>query len=193
MSIVTNDPSNYRMMSEPFDDATQANQSLEAFFADVKAARDRHLITDVSVVVQVAIRAPDGERKACASAYFGDPLANKLVLLAREYGAAREQHEQILGDVIEAGRRYPCEIADERLDCARDQQRCRSARRVRDRDVRPSRRAVVAGRPHSLAWQARFRSGRDPNAGEGCMRGRARTRFSMKSQSVNSTSLLIAL
>ncbi len=103
---MTNDPNHYRMMSDPFADATQANDALAAFFDDVKAARDKHLIADVAVVVQVTVRAPDGApRNACASAYYGDPLANKLALLAREYGAAREQHEQVMAETIEAGRR----------------------------------------------------------------------------------------
>ncbi len=104
--MITNDPGHYEEISEPFSGQDAANEALKAFFDAVQRAREEHCIADVVVVVQVSTRDPDGaSRKAVASAYFGDPLANKLPLLAREYGAAREQHEQILGALIESGRR----------------------------------------------------------------------------------------
>lgn len=91
---------------EPHIDRQAADIALTGFFADVEKARREHGIADVFVVTQVGILQPDGTvRHGIASVYHGDAAANKLPLLARVYGQAREEHETVLGDLIEAGRR----------------------------------------------------------------------------------------
>lgn len=106
MSDTVNDPEHYRRMSEPFESPAEADAALAAFFDAVKQARDTYRIADVQVIVQVNIAhpGPRGERAGMASAYYGNVAANRLALLARSYGAAKAEHEEMLGDLIELGR-----------------------------------------------------------------------------------------
>jgi len=52
---MTNDPANYRALSEPFSSIDDAGAALEAFYADVSASRQRNRITDVLVVTSVNV------------------------------------------------------------------------------------------------------------------------------------------
>lgn len=95
----------YAELAVPFADATEADDALKAFFDDVYAARVKHRIADVQVIVQVSTaRASGGSQHGMASAYYGDPMANKLPLIARVYGEARQEHEEVLGQLISHGR-----------------------------------------------------------------------------------------
>lgn len=101
----TNNPELYRALSIPFDDTSAADNAIRAFFEAVEAARKEHGIADVSVIAQASIRHGDAPaRDGIASAYYGDPLRNKLAMLARMYGEAKQEHEEVLGNLIEAGR-----------------------------------------------------------------------------------------
>lgn len=73
-----NDFANYRKMSEPFENAEQASEAMQAFFDAVNEARKKHRIMDVHVIVKMNImRGPIGEEvegSALASAHFGNTL-----------------------------------------------------------------------------------------------------------------------
>lgn len=63
----------YRKMCEPHADDNALNAAMEAFHADVCAAREKHRIVNVSVVME-AIALNDGEEQwARSSAHIGDP------------------------------------------------------------------------------------------------------------------------
>lgn len=94
----------YRALSEPFENRDEANEALAAFFEDVKAARIKHGLPDVFVGVEISVFNGDELTKAIASLYMGDMVANKVVMLARLYGEARQEHEDVLGATINAGR-----------------------------------------------------------------------------------------
>ena len=58
-----NDPALYRKLSEPFADAATADAAYAAFFTDVRAARERHRLPDVVLIVAYNVTTPDGERR----------------------------------------------------------------------------------------------------------------------------------
>lgn len=47
-----NDPANYAKMSEPFESKDKANQALQAFADEVSAARKRHGIANVIIIIK---------------------------------------------------------------------------------------------------------------------------------------------
>lgn len=133
--MTKNDPELYRALSIPFDDTAAADNAIRLFFAAVEAARKEHGIADVAVVAQVSIRR--GDAPACdgiASAYYGDPLRNKLAMLARMYGEAKQEHEEVLGNLIEASSGRPGSAMnterDERPATAEEFLARRQARRI---------------------------------------------------------------
>lgn len=100
----TNDPSNYRRCAEPFADAEHANEALAAFFADVKAAREKHRIADIAVLVEVSHMLDGEEVRGSASSFHGDS-ARVLPMLAREFGAAQQRHEDHLAALMARARK----------------------------------------------------------------------------------------
>lgn len=101
---VTNDPANYRRCSEPFDDIEQANEAISKFFAEVKVAREKHRISDVVVIVEVGHRLDGDEVRGSASSMLGD-FNRVLPMVAREYGAAQQRHEERLALLIARARK----------------------------------------------------------------------------------------
>lgn len=99
-----NDPLNYRRCSEPFPGAAEANEALAAFFADVKAAREKHRISDVVVLVEVSHMLNGEEVRGSASSMLGD-FDKVLPIVAREFGAARQRHEERLQLLIAQARK----------------------------------------------------------------------------------------
>ncbi len=95
-------PKLYRDLSKPFATHDEANASLQAFFADVERARELHKIPDVIVLCEITHG--DDEDRGSASMRLGSSL-NVLPMLAREYGAARQEHEDLLQRVIAEAKR----------------------------------------------------------------------------------------
>ena len=91
-------------MSVPFADSNAANDAVQAFFSDIEDARKKHRIADVAVIVEVVIMVDDQETRGGLSMYLGSS-ANKLPLLAREYGAARQEHEEVIALLVKSGRK----------------------------------------------------------------------------------------
>lgn len=66
-------PSLYRRLSEPKSSPKAATDDIMAFFEEVAAARERHSIRDVTLLVQGTMLDPEhGERTYSTSAHFGD-------------------------------------------------------------------------------------------------------------------------
>ncbi len=97
------DPDKYRAMSAPFENQTEANAAVKAFYDEVQAAREKHQIGDVICLVEIAHGSKFGERRGTTSLYLGD-RAHHLPMMARAYGQERERHETMLGEHIESGR-----------------------------------------------------------------------------------------
>lgn len=99
-----NDPKQYRELSQPFDSSEIANEALKRFFDDVEAARTKHKIADVTVIVEVRHMIDGEEVRGSASSHFGDSR-NRLPMIAREYGAERQRHEDEMGLLIAMSRK----------------------------------------------------------------------------------------
>lgn len=99
-----NDPANYRRCSEPFPTVEAANEALLAFFEEVRAARDRHRIADVLVLCEVSHVLDGEEVRGSAFAQHGDS-ARALPMLAREFGAAQQRHEEQIALIVARGRK----------------------------------------------------------------------------------------
>jgi hypothetical protein len=100
----THDPENYLKLSEPFDGPDQANAALTAFFKDVRAARQKHRITDCTVAVAVNVRYEDGkEGVAMSHAHNGDQ-AKAESLLAFAFGKEQAWRREYIAKLV-AGKR----------------------------------------------------------------------------------------
>lgn len=99
-----NDPANYRRNSEPFQEIQQANEALAAFFEDVRIARDKHRIADVVVLCEIAHTLDGEEVRGSASSYLGD-RGRVLPIIAREFGAAQQRHEEEIALLIAQARK----------------------------------------------------------------------------------------
>lgn len=101
---MNNDPKHYREISVPFDTAESGNTALAAFFRDVQAARDKHRIPDVTVLCEISHTLNGEEVRGSASVSFGDS-SRVVTMLAREYGAEQQRHEDRLALIIAAARK----------------------------------------------------------------------------------------
>lgn len=91
MNDGTHNPALYRQLSEPFAGADAANDAIAAFFADVRAAREKHRIADVQVVVSVAIDYGEHQGQAVTSHGLGDSLRAESMLA---WALGKEQTER---------------------------------------------------------------------------------------------------
>lgn len=102
--MVAHNPELYRRMSQPHITGDSANEALAKFFDGVAKLREEYCLPDVCVIVEVnSIGASGKEQRGHASAYFGD-LVSKLPMVARHYGEARAEYEDMLHAAIEGGR-----------------------------------------------------------------------------------------
>jgi hypothetical protein len=99
-----NDPKKYREMSVPFATTEEANAALNAFFEDVKAAREKHRISDVVVLCEISHKIDDEEVRGGAFTSLGD-RARVIIMLAREFGAEQARHEAAVAGVIARARK----------------------------------------------------------------------------------------
>lgn len=100
------DPAHYRAMCVPFDDRGPANDAVEAFFADVEAARAKHRIADVVVLCEVVhlVEGEGDEVRGAAMVAFGDST-RVLTMLAREFGAEQVRHQDRIALIVAQGRK----------------------------------------------------------------------------------------
>ena len=84
-----NDPATYRRLSEPYESLEEAEAALTAFLADVRAAREKHGVRDVSLVWNFSVVVPDGEKDMAGCAHLGDQH-REVGMLAWALGKAEE-------------------------------------------------------------------------------------------------------
>jgi hypothetical protein len=97
-------PELFRRMSEPYDTADAANAALEAFYADVKAAREKHRIAQVYVIAETNVKYESFESPAMSTASFGSG-EHSLAMVAWAFGREQEQHEELIAAMRAAGRK----------------------------------------------------------------------------------------
>ena len=102
--VKRHDPALYRQMSIPFNTIDQANEALAAFFAEVAELRKKHRIADVVCLCEISHTLDGEEVRGSAHLHLGDVGAH-LPMLAREYGAARQKHEDDMARLIANSRR----------------------------------------------------------------------------------------
>lgn len=95
-----NDPDHYRKMSVPFENADAANEALRGFYEEVSELRKKHRITDVSVVVSVEVKYPDGgEGMAQSTLHLGDSLKREG-MLAYAFGQAQAENREMINKLL---------------------------------------------------------------------------------------------
>ena len=98
-----NDPGLYRRMSEPFDSADAAQSAWDAFRADIEAAREKHKITEVVVLVQFPYRASEGDEILGGSMLcIGDGMRHE-VMLATGLADVQRTRQEMIGSILAKG------------------------------------------------------------------------------------------
>lgn len=99
--MAESNPKRYRELNVPFESLDQTNEALDAFFADVKAARERHRIPDVALIAAVTYTGDAGtENASFARLSLGDQFKT-AALLAYGYGAEQRTQRQLLDSLAE--------------------------------------------------------------------------------------------
>lgn len=96
-------PERYSQMCEarPMADC---ETSLDAFFADVKAARLHHQIADVHLITRVILKTKDGETPAMGFAHFGS-VQEAEGMCAWAMGRAAEKRREAIANLTEQGKK----------------------------------------------------------------------------------------
>ena len=92
MKAVNNDLANYLELSLPFEDTSQANAALEAFYEELGQLRKKHRLPDVHVIVLMNIDHGGHLGNALSSAHFGNS-AEAAGMCAWSYGKERAQQQ----------------------------------------------------------------------------------------------------
>lgn len=98
------DPANYRAMSEPYNSRATAMEAMEAFYNDVREARQRHRIADVVLVIR-STYGPN-ETPLIHTAHMGDELKELPMVhfaLANAENSVSEMIERIRKSVARVG------------------------------------------------------------------------------------------
>jgi len=98
------DPALYRRMSEPLASPEEANKAVEAFFADLRALREKHHIRDVLCVVQLAYEQEGVETVGHCTTMIGS-VTEALHMAAVTYGGLRADHNAAMDKAVEVAPR----------------------------------------------------------------------------------------
>ncbi len=90
-----NDPKLFREMSEPHESPEKAGEALEAFYADVRAAREKHRIRNVMIVGEVSMIIDSEQTQAMSYQTCGDIAAAEM-LAAYGMGYARKERQMLI-------------------------------------------------------------------------------------------------
>lgn len=100
----TENPSLFRKLSEPHESLDAADAEVAAFFQGVKALREKHKLVNVVVIVELNVTVEGDELVSGASAHWGSSMA-VLPMLAKEFGAAKAEHEVAIMRLVKDGKR----------------------------------------------------------------------------------------
>jgi hypothetical protein len=97
---IKSDPTNYRIMSEPFETPEKANEALKAFNEELSELRKKHKISDLLYVIKDSCYYPDGEiGYFMQHSHFGDILqaeAMAAYLYGKEQSETRERMNKLI-------------------------------------------------------------------------------------------------
>lgn len=100
MTEAINDPENYRRMAEPFASPQEANAALDAFFDDVRAARQKHRIADVLTVTMFTVRYADGEEGAALAHCHNGEVLKAESMAAYALGSEQQRHREAINKFV---------------------------------------------------------------------------------------------
>lgn len=90
-----NDPALFREMSEPHESPEKAGEALEAFYDDVRAARQKYRIRNVMIVGEVTMII-DGEHSQAMSYQTCGEITAAEMLAAYAMGYARKERQVLV-------------------------------------------------------------------------------------------------
>jgi len=96
---MTKNPKLFREMSEPLADRETANKAAEAFFDDVRAAREKHHLKNVAVIGEMVYMADGEECNVFALSMIGDQMAAEP-MFAYGYGAMKADRDAYIAKLI---------------------------------------------------------------------------------------------
>jgi hypothetical protein len=100
----SSNPKLYGQMCEPFENQAEANEALTAFFEDVKAAREKHGITDVHLILSGYTAGGEDDPGAwLTSAHIGSPREAEA-MCAWALGKAQEERRAMIADFLSIGK-----------------------------------------------------------------------------------------
>ena len=85
VATAINDPALYRKLCEPYESREAVDKPLAAFIDDVRAAREKHGVPDVTILFQVVAMIDGEEIRLGGMHHSGNPMAG-LQMLAEHYG-----------------------------------------------------------------------------------------------------------
>lgn len=89
------DPALYRKLSEPHADMKAAEAAISAFFDDLRVAREKHRIPEMTILALANYLRDGVEATALWSQHSGDST-KALPILAQAYGAAMEENQFLM-------------------------------------------------------------------------------------------------
>lgn len=93
-------PGRYRDMSHPHDSAAAAREAFMRFHEEVVAARIKHRMADVHVIVMYNYRTEDGdEAQAIANAHLGNSLLAES-MCAFAYGREKKERDEAIAKAV---------------------------------------------------------------------------------------------
>ncbi len=98
--MTKNDPATYREMSIPHEDTEVASKAFADFGDDVYAARLKHRIRDVVVIVQMAAMTADKQEGTVIIEQTFGAQHEALPMLAMAFGRERKAWEDTLAQTI---------------------------------------------------------------------------------------------
>jgi hypothetical protein len=99
---ITKDPDLYRTLSDPFESQGKANAACEAFYADLRALREKHRLRDVYVILEFTVRDEKGQADSIITMHCGDVLRSKF-LTAYAFGSEQRLDRLRVDEVIKQG------------------------------------------------------------------------------------------
>ena len=93
----------YTRLQKPFESEEEAKKSMNMFFKDVEAARERWLIADVHTIVMMNVQGENGLMRGMTSQHLGDSSRGRD-MCAWAYGQEKEYHKRCLAALEEQGR-----------------------------------------------------------------------------------------
>lgn len=96
------DDENYAAMSQPFEDAKQANEALQAFYDEAYELRNKHKLANVTIVVLASIK---GSGRFMSNTHFGSSVEAET-MAAWHLGMTQAERQDIVRRAMEQGAEF---------------------------------------------------------------------------------------